>query len=186
LSAAVLHDEACLRFFDGPRLVGSGAQACGVSFQAVPKVASIASTFQVRGDQPGMAAKRIERISLSVLVLTATATVALAQNLNTSNPMQSRNTVNPVLSGNTTVLPPRPEAPVSPAFPSGLLNNATTGTNPLTGLPCSGPGSLSVSGAGALPGATSPPVNGATAPANGSTTLQLPPSVFGNITSGAC
>jgi hypothetical protein len=126
-----------------------------------------------------MAAKRIERISLSVLVLIATATVVLAQNLNTSNPLQSGNTTNPVLSGNTTVLPPRHQAPVSPAFPSGLLNNVTNGTNPLTGLPCSGPGSLSVSGAGGLPGATVPPVNGETTP-------QLPASVFGNNTSGAC
>jgi len=42
----------------------------------------------------------------------------------------------------------------------GLLTNTTTGTNPLTGLPCSGPGALSVSGPGGLPGSRSAPLNG--------------------------
>jgi hypothetical protein len=39
------------------------------------------------------------RLGLSVLVLTLTTTVSLAQN--TSNPLLSGNTVNPVMSGNT-------------------------------------------------------------------------------------
>jgi hypothetical protein len=129
-----------------------------------------------------MTANRLELIGLSALVLAAATTVSLAQN--TSNSMLSGNTVNPVLSGNTTVLPARSELTVSPSLPSsGLLSNSTTGTNQLTGLPCSGPGSLSVSGAGGLPGATAPPLNG------DSGTPQLPafPSVFGSTsTSGAC
>ncbi len=40
-----------------------------------------------------MAANRVELIGLSALVLTATITIALAQN--TSNPMLSGNTANP-------------------------------------------------------------------------------------------
>jgi hypothetical protein len=79
-----------------------------------------------------MNANRLELVGLSVLVLTLTTTVSLAQN--TSNPLLSGNTVNPVLSGNT-VAPGR-EAPVSPATPS---LNLSTGTNPFTGLPCAGP-----------------------------------------------
>jgi hypothetical protein len=79
-----------------------------------------------------MAVNRIALIGLSVLVLSATTTIALAQN--TSNPLRSGNTVNPVMSGNT-VAPGR-EAPVSPA-PG--LQNLSTGTNPFTGQPCSGP-----------------------------------------------
>jgi hypothetical protein len=79
-----------------------------------------------------MTANRFELVGLSVLVLTLTATVSLAQN--TSNPLLSGNTVNPVMSGNT-VTPGR-EAPVSPA-PG--VTNLSTGINPFTGLPCSGP-----------------------------------------------
>jgi len=129
-----------------------------------------------------MTANRLKIVGPSVLVLIATATASLAQN--TGNPMLSGNTVNPVLSGNSTILPARSELSVSPALPSsGLLSNSTTGTNPLTGQPCSGPGSLSVSGAGGLPGTTAPPLNGDSA------NPQLPtfPSVFGTAgTSGAC
>ena len=46
-----------------------------------------------------MIANRSQLIGLSVLVLTATITAALAQN--TSNPLLSGNTTNPRLSGNT-------------------------------------------------------------------------------------
>ena len=119
---------------------------------------------------------------LSVIVLFGAGPASLAQN--TGNLMLRGNTTNPVLSGNSTVLPARSELTVSPALPSsGLLTNASTGTNQLTGMPCSGPGSLSVSGVGGLPGATAPPTNGDSA------TPQLPafPSVFGSAnTTGAC
>jgi hypothetical protein len=98
-----------------------------------------------------MTANRLEPVGLSVFVVVATATVSPAQN--TSNSLLSGNTTNPVLSGNSTVLPARSELTVSPSLPSsGLLSNATNGTNQLTGMPCSGPGALSVSGAGGLPG----------------------------------
>ena len=76
-----------------------------------------------------MTANRLELVGLSVLVLTLTTTVSLAQN--TSNPLLSGNTVNPVMSGNT-VAQGR-EAPVSPSTPN---LNLSTGTNPFTGLPC--------------------------------------------------
>ena len=133
-----------------------------------------------------MAASRIELVGLSALILTATAAASLAQNTGAS--MLGGNIVNPVLSGNTTLLPARSELTVSPTIATGLLSN-TTGTNPLTGLPCTGPGALSISGAGTLPGSTTPAVNGsATGTATG-TASQLPafPSVFqSGGTSGAC
>jgi hypothetical protein len=58
-----------------------------------------------------MAENRVALIGLSVLGLTATITIALAQN--TSNPLLSGNTTNPRLSGNTVAQPP--PVPVSPA-----------------------------------------------------------------------
>ena len=94
-----------------------------------------------------MTANRLELVGLSVLALTLTTTASLGQN--TSNPLRSGNTVNPVMSGNT-VAQPR-ETPVSPALPTGALN-LSTGTNPFTGQPCSGPPTTgtttSVTGAG--------------------------------------
>ena len=127
---------------------------------------------------------RIGLIGVCLIILTATA--ALAQN--TSNPALSGNTVNPVLSGQSTLLPARTELSITPSIPTGLLSN-TTGTNPLTGLPCTGPGSLAISGAGTLPGSTSPAVNGSVIGTANGTTSQLPafPSVFqpGGI-GGAC
>jgi hypothetical protein len=132
-----------------------------------------------------MTATRIKLIGLTLLSLSAATAAALAQN--TSNPMLSGNTVNPVLSGQSTLLPARTELNVSPATPTGLLSN-TTGTNPLTGLPCTGPGALSISGAGTLPGTTTPPVNGSSI-GSATGTVQIPtfPSVFqSGGSSGAC
>jgi hypothetical protein len=56
-----------------------------------------------------------------------------------------------------------PEIPVSPINPGTLpgstaaVGGAATGTNPITGLPCNGSGSIAVSGAGGLPGTATPP-----------------------------
>jgi len=135
------------------------------------------------GDRPMAAGTRL--IGISVVVLAATTTLSLAQN--TGNPMLNGNTVNPVLSGQSTLLSARSELSVSPSTPTGLLTN-TTGTNPLTGLPCTGPGSLSISGAGTLPGTTSPPVNGSDiGTASGSAQIPAFPSVFQpGGTAGAC
>jgi hypothetical protein len=133
-----------------------------------------------------MTANRVELLALSVLILVATATVSPAQNTGAS--LLSGNTTNPVMSGQSTLLSARSELSVSPSTPTGLLSN-TSGTNPLTGLPCTGPGSLSISGAGTLPGSTSPAVNGSADQAANGTTSQIPafPSVFqsGGV-GGAC
>jgi hypothetical protein len=56
-----------------------------------------------------------------------------------------------------------PETPVSPINPGTLpgttaaVGGSATGTNPITGLPCNGSGSISVSGAGGLPDTATPP-----------------------------
>jgi hypothetical protein len=100
-----------------------------------------------------MAVNRIALIGLSVLVLSATTTIALAQN--TSNPLRSGNTVNPILSGNTVAA--GREAPISPA-PS--VPSLSTGTNPFTGQPCSGPpttGGTTTSAGAAFPSVYGPP-----------------------------
>ena len=60
-------------------------------------------------------------------------------------------------------LPETGEPPVSPINPGSLpgstaaIGGSATGTNPVTGLPCNGSGSISVSGAGGLPGTATPP-----------------------------
>lgn len=78
----------------------------------------------------------------------ATPPLVLAQNFNLTNPFS---------------LPEMPEPPVSPINPGTLpgttsaIGGSATGTNPITGLPCNGSGSISVSGAGGLPGTATPP-----------------------------
>jgi hypothetical protein len=60
-------------------------------------------------------------------------------------------------------LPEQAEPIVSPINPGTLpgstaaIGGSATGTNPVTGLPCNGSGSISVSGAGGLPGTATPP-----------------------------
>jgi hypothetical protein len=74
--------------------------------------------------------------------------LVLAQNFNPTNPFS---------------LPEMPEPPISPINPGTLpgttsaIGGSATGTNPITGLPCNGAGSISVSGAGGLPGTATPP-----------------------------
>jgi len=109
-----------------------------------------------------MAAKHMELIGLTALVLAATAAVALAQSV---------------------TLPEGPELAVSPALPSGLLSGESSGTTQLTGLPCSGGGASAVSGVGGLGDTTTPP------PGDDSADIQAPPvvSVYGSgSTLGAC
>jgi hypothetical protein len=85
-----------------------------------------------------------------------------------------------------------PEPPVSPINPGTLPGTASaagvTGTNPLTGLPCNGAGSISVSGAGGLPGSTSSPPPG-TIETLGNIPVGTQPftSIYGSQSSlGAC
>jgi hypothetical protein len=126
-----------------------------------------------------MAVNRIELIGLTALILTASLTIALAQN--TSNPMRSGNTTNPILSGNTvTQLPP---VPVSPA-PNTAILQPPLGRNALTGLPCTGPGAIAVTGGpGTVTGTTTAP-GAIQLPQNGGRVTPPPPSVFGS--SPAC
>jgi hypothetical protein len=80
-------------------------------------------------------------------------------------------------------LPNQVEVPVSPSTPSSLLSGESTGSNPLTGLPCTGAGSLAVSSVGETTDTSSSPADSTpTAP-------QLPTvsSVFGSSSSlGSC
>ena len=115
-----------------------------------------------------MTCKRWQLIGLVVLLVAAGAAAALAQGL---------------------LIPQRNEVPISPATPGtapGSLTNQTTGTNPITGLPCSGQGSIAVSGVGGLGDtASQPPGGDPSLPA----TEQLPSltSVFGTGSgAGAC
>ena len=122
-------------------------------FRAVQKITNIRFVSGATTRRSDMAVNRIALIGLSVLVLSATTTVLLAQN--TSNPLRSGNTVNPILSGNTVAA--GREAPVSPA-PS--IPSLSTGTNPFTGQPCSGPpttGGTTTSAGAAFPSVYGPP-----------------------------
>lgn len=108
----------------------------------------------------------------------ANAPLILVQNVNPSVPF---------------TVPQMPEPPVSPINPGTLpgstaaVGGAATGSNPITGLPCDGSGSIAVSGVGGLPGT-------ATAPVGTNETLdQLPvgappvTSIFGSQSNlGAC
>ena len=86
-------------------------------------------------------------------------------------------------------LPEVAEPPVSPINPGTTPGSggSGTGTNPLTGLPCNGAGSLSVSGAGGLPDTATPP------PGTSETLDQIPvgapptTSIFGSQSNlGSC
>jgi hypothetical protein len=114
-----------------------------------------------------MTANRNQLIGLSVLALTATITTALAQN-----------TTNPRLSGNTVVQPP--PVPVSPG-PNNTILGTPLGRNPFTGLPCTGPGPISVTaGPGTAVGTTAAPGGNPTTPQNGGPVTPPPTSVFGS------
>lgn len=122
-----------------------------------------------------MVARPLKLGAAMLLLAAASASAQTTSNPNNSNPVT-------ILT-----VPQTAEIPVSPVTPStapgSVLNNETTGTNPLTGLPCSGAGSLSVSGAGALSDSATPP------PDSTSPTPQLPSlsSVFGTSTTlGSC
>lgn len=60
-------------------------------------------------------------------------------------------------------VPQQAEQPISPINPGTLpgstaaIGGSATGTNPITGMPCNGSGSIAVSGAGGLPGTATPP-----------------------------
>jgi hypothetical protein len=111
--------------------------AVGTALAAVAAVSLIGGVASATiGHSSGLAATRAP----------ATSPLILAQNL--TSPFS---------------LPEMPEPPVSPINPGTLpgttsaIGGSATGTNPITGLPCNGSGSISVSGAGGLPGTATPP-----------------------------
>jgi hypothetical protein len=97
----------------------------------------------------------------------ASATIGHPNGLAVTRASQNRPALPPsMLAQNLTSpfsLPEMPEPPVSPINPGTLpgttsaIGGSATGTNPITGLPCNGTGSISVSGAGGLPGTATPP-----------------------------
>ena len=122
-----------------------------------------------------MAVNRIVLIGLSILSLTATITIALAQN--TSNPLLSGNTTNPRLSGNT--VSQGPPNPVSPA-PNLTILPTPLGRNSFTGLPCTGPGPIAVTAGPGTPVGTIAAPGAAQVPQNGAPLTPPPTSVFGS------
>jgi hypothetical protein len=112
------------------------------------------------------------KIALTARVVVAIVAGASATIGHASGSVASRNltsaAVKPPLvlaqnPSNPFSLPQMPEPPVSPINPGTLpgttsaIGGSATGTNPITGLPCNGSGSISVSGAGGLPGTATPP-----------------------------
>lgn len=151
-----------------------------------------------------LAAPRIEQrlsmveLALLALGLLAGAATAHAQGLLSPQPRAAAETAPLILVQNVNpsvpfTVPQMPEPPVSPINPGTLpgstsaVGGAATGSNPITGLPCDGSGSIAVSGAGGLPGT-------ATAPVGTSETLDqipvgAPPvtSIFGSQSNlGSC
>ncbi len=117
-----------------------------------------------------MRANALEKLALAVALVTAGAlfgaAAGRAQALAMAKPL-------PPVAGRPFILvqnafapfslPETGEPPVSPINPGSLpgstaaIGGSATGTNPVTGLPCNGSGSISVSGAGGLPGTATPP-----------------------------
>ena len=121
-----------------------------------------------------MARARLNLTAFLAVIFTVATATAGAQSLNPST---------------TLTLPELSEVPVSPVTPGtspGTLNSENTALNPITGLPCSGGGSLAVSGAGGLADAATPPPD----EESGSVPTEQQPSltsVFGSAsTLGAC
>jgi len=114
-------------------------RAALMAFAAI--VLAGAGAFATIGHANGFVASRAPHVA-------AKLPTVLAQNFNLTNPFS---------------LPQMPEPPVSPINPGTLpgttsaIGGSATGTNPITGLPCNGSGSISVSGAGGLPGTATPP-----------------------------
>jgi hypothetical protein len=111
--------------------------------------------------------------------------LAIAMLLTAGAGASAQTTPNPF---NNLTVPNQAEVPVSPVTPAttpgSVLTGESTGSNPFTGLPCSGAGSLSVSGVGGLADTATPPPG-----ADDTATPQLPTmtSVFGSATTlGSC
>lgn len=96
-----------------------------------------------------------------------TAAAGRAQNLNAARLLAGVKAGPPLVlvqnAYSPFTVPQMAEPAVSPINPGTLpgstaaIGGSATGTNPITGLPCNGSGSISVSGAGGLPGTATPP-----------------------------
>ena len=136
----------------------------------------------------------LSRIAIATLVLAlGAATVFPARATVGASPRLAKLQSLPLLRvqnpNSPFTLPQSPEFAVSPINPGTLPGTGagSTGTNPITGLPCSGGGSISVSGAGGLPGSSVVPPGATETP--GSIPVGSPPvsSVYGpGSTLGAC
>jgi hypothetical protein len=118
-----------------------------------------------------MLAGRVEQRLLTLLVLVlalsvlAGAATAVAQGFLSPRTAAARRPPLILVQNPTTTLtlPQMAEPPVSPINPGTLpgstaaIGGTATGVNPITGMPCNGSGSISVSGAGGLPGTATPP-----------------------------
>jgi len=106
-------------------------------------------------------------VAVTLIGAAASATIGGPNGWSVIRPLPNAAVTGPmVLAQNLTSpfsLPEMPEPPVSPINPGTLpgttsaIGGSATGTNPITGLPCNGTGSISVSGAGGLPGTATPP-----------------------------
>jgi hypothetical protein len=144
-----------------------------------------------------MAVMIVALAACAVLASTAGASAPAAPHRAGPMALRSRAAAMPPLviaqnPSNPFTLQQMPEPPVSPINPGTLPGTASaagvTGTNPLTGLPCNGAGSLAISGAGGLPGSTSSPPPG-TVETLGNIPVGTQPftSIYGTQSSlGAC
>lgn len=105
-------------------------------------------------------------LALVAMFVRAGMATAVAQGILSPHPRASAPSSPFILVQNPTMpltLPQMAEPPVSPINPGTLpgstaaIGGSATGINPITGLPCNGLGSISVSGAGGLPGTATPP-----------------------------
>ncbi len=106
-------------------------------------------------------------VAVTLIGGVASATIGHSTGMSVTHALPSSPATPPlILAQNLTSpfsLPEMPEPPVSPINPGTLpgttsaIGGSATGTNPITGLPCNGAGSISVSGAGGLPGTATPP-----------------------------
>lgn len=119
--------------------------------------------------------RRAEEIALTALLFAAGAAFGLAagvavghaQTFLVAGSLQTAKARPPLVlvqnAYSPFTLPEQPEPLVSPINPGTLpgstaaIGGSATGTNPITGLPCNGSGSISVSGAGGLFGTATPP-----------------------------
>src|SRR5579863_5079383 len=123
-----------------------------------------------------MRANALERLALAAVLVAAGAALGAAaseaHNFAAAHASPA-GTVKPAL-----ILAQNAVSPINPGTLPGstaAIGGSATGTNPVTGLPCNGSGSISVSGAGGLPGTATPPPSESTETL-GQIPVGIPPS----------